>query len=27
VKNLYAKLDVSTKTEACAWAIRHGVVS
>ena len=27
VKQLYAKLDVSTKTEACAWAIHHGFVS
>lgn len=26
VKSLYGKLDVETKTEAAAWAIRHGLV-
>ncbi len=26
VKTLYAKLDVTSKTEACAWAMRHGLV-
>lgn len=25
VKQVYGKLGVSTKTEACAWAIRHGL--
>ncbi|MCB9594084.1 MAG: response regulator transcription factor [Sandaracinaceae bacterium] len=26
VKTLYAKLEVTSKTEACAWAMRHGLV-
>lgn len=26
VKSVYAKLEVTTKTEAAAWAIRHGLV-
>lgn len=27
VKAIYAKLDVTSKTEACAWALRHGLVT
>lgn len=26
VKTIYGKLEVTTKTEACAWAMRHGLV-